>query len=102
MSCFAPEQAEGTAVETQKEIDATLQAVRDSEDAVVQSRKALRTAPDNLRLRSQMELAQRTTELNHERERLWQLQQHLLELTANPAAQHPAAPNVPADVAPQQ
>jgi hypothetical protein len=84
-SCFAFGQAEGNAEETQKEIDATLQSISDSEDAVAQSRKALRTSPDNLRLRNQMELAQHTAELNHARERLWKLQEHLQEIENRPA-----------------
>ncbi len=84
-SCFAFGQAEGNAEETQKEIDATLQSISDSEDAVAQSRKALRTSPDNLRLRNQMELAQHTAELNLARERLWKLQEHLHEVENQPA-----------------
>src|SRR5450755_1997502 len=92
-SCFAFNATEGNAEETQKEIDATLQSISDSEDAVAQSRKALRTAPDNLRLRNQMELAQRTSELNQARERLWKLQQHLQELAAQPAAPNATAPS---------
>ena len=91
-SCFAFNATEGNAEETQKEIDTTLQSIGDSEDAVAQSRKALRTAPDNLRLRNQMELAQRTSELNQARERLWKLQQHLQELAAQPAAPNATAP----------
>jgi hypothetical protein len=97
ISCFAFRQAEGNTEETQKEIDATLQSISDSEDAVAQTRKALRAAPDNLRLRNQMELAQRTSELNQARERLWKLQQHLQELGAQPAAPNIAtAPNATA------
>jgi hypothetical protein len=84
-SCFAFDQPEGNAEETQKEIDATLQSIRDSEDAVAQSRRALSKSPDNLKLRNQMELAQRMSELNHARERLWTLQEHLQELQKSPA-----------------
>jgi Flp pilus assembly protein TadD len=79
-ACFAFGQPEGDAEETQKEIDTTLQSIRDSEQAVAQSRKALSTSPDNLKLRNQMELAQRMSELNHAREHLWTLQEHLQEL----------------------
>jgi hypothetical protein len=84
-SCFAFGQPEGNADETQKEIDATLQSIRDSEDAVAQSRRALSKGPDNLKLRNQMELAQRMSELNQARERLWKLQEHLRELEKPPA-----------------
>jgi hypothetical protein len=80
-SCFAFGQPEGNADETQKEIDALLLSIRDSEQAVAQSRRALNTAPENLKLRNQMELAQRVAELNHAREQLWKLQEHLRELT---------------------
>ena len=93
MSCFAPDDTEGSAAETQKEIDATFQQIRDSEEAIAQSRKALRTAPENLKLRNQMELAQRTAELNHSREQLWKLQQHLQELQKSPPQEtSPPAP----------
>ena len=64
-SCFAFGQPEGNAEETQKEIDATIQSIRDSEEAVNQSRKALSTGPEDLKLRNQLELAQRMSELNH-------------------------------------
>jgi len=84
-SCFAFGQPEGNADETQKEIDATLQSIRDSEDAVAQSRRALSKGPDNLKLRNQMELAQRMSELNQARERLWKLQEHLRELEKAPS-----------------
>src|ERR1700730_12292363 len=80
-SCFAFGQPEGNTDETQKEIDALLLSIRDSEQAVAQSRRALNTAPENLKLRNQMELAQRVAELNHAREQLWNLQEHLRELT---------------------
>jgi hypothetical protein len=88
-SCFAFGQTEGNAEETQKEIDATLQSIHDSEQAVNQSRKALSTGPEDLKLRNQLELAQRMSELNHAREHLWTLQEHLREVeksTAEPAA----------------
>jgi hypothetical protein len=84
-SCFAFGQPEGNADETQNEIDATLQSIRDSEDAVAQSRRALSKGPDNLKLRNQMELAQRMSELNQARERLWKLQEHLRELEKAPS-----------------
>ena len=84
-SCFAFGQPEGNAEETQKEIDATLQSIRDSEEAVAQSRRALSRGPDNLKLRNQMELAQRMSELNHAREHLWKLQEHLRELEKAPS-----------------
>jgi hypothetical protein len=84
-SCFAFGQPEGNADETQKEIDALLLSIRDSEQAVAQSRRALNTAPENLKLRNQMELAQRVAELNHAREELWKLQEHLRELTDHPS-----------------
>jgi hypothetical protein len=84
-SCFAFHQAEGNAEETQREIDSTERSIRDSEAAVSQSGRALRNSPENLRLRNQMELAQRTSELNHARERLWKLQEHLQELQKLPA-----------------
>jgi len=90
-SCFAFGQAEGNAEETQRAIDTTIQSIRDSEEAVVQARRALGTAPDNLKLRNQMELAQRTAELNHAREQLWKLQEHLQELEKSPA--HDSAPS---------
>jgi hypothetical protein len=88
-SCFAFGQPEGNAEETQKEIDATLQSIRDSEEAVNQSRKALSTGPEDLKLRNQLELAQRMSELNHAREHLWTLQEHLREVEKPPA--EPAA-----------
>jgi hypothetical protein len=84
-SCFASDQPEGNAEETQKEIDATLQSIRDSEDAVGQSRTALSNVPEHLKLRNQLELSQRMSELNHARERLWALQEHLQELQRFPA-----------------
>jgi hypothetical protein len=84
-SCFAFGQPEGNEDETQKEIDATLQSISDSEAAVAQSRKALTTAPESFKLRNQMELAQRMSELNHARERLWTLQEHLQELQKSPS-----------------
>src|SRR5580704_13438850 len=80
-SCFAFGQPEGNAEQTQKEIDALLLSIGDSEQAVAQSRRALPTAPENLKLRDQMELARRVAELNHAREQLWTLQEHLRELT---------------------
>jgi hypothetical protein len=79
-SCFAFGRPEGNTEETQKGIDATMATIRDSEQAVVQAQRAVSTAPDNLKLRNQMELAQRTAELNHAREQLWKLQEHLQEL----------------------
>jgi hypothetical protein len=79
-SCFASDQPEGNVEETQKEIDAALQSIRDSEDAVGQSRTALSNVPEHLKLRNQLELSQRMSELNHARERLWALQEHLQEL----------------------
>jgi hypothetical protein len=79
-SCFAFGQPEGNTEETQRAIDATMATIRDSEEAVVQARRAVSTAPDHLKLRDQMELAQRTAELNHAREQLWKLQEHLQEL----------------------
>jgi hypothetical protein len=79
-SCFAFGQPEGNTEEAQRAIDATMASIRDSEEAVVQARRAVSTAPDNLKLRDQMELAQRTAELNHAREQLWKLQEHLQEL----------------------
>ena len=90
-SCFAFGQPEGNAEETQKEIDATIQSIRDSEEAVNQSRKALSTGPEDLKLRNQLELAQRMSELNHAREHLWTLQEHLREVEKSPA--EPAAPS---------
>ncbi len=90
-ACFAFGQPEGNAEETQKEIDATLQSIRDSEEAVAQSRKALSSGPENLKLRNQMELAQRMSELNHAREHLWTLQEHLRELEKAPP--EPAPPS---------
>jgi hypothetical protein len=90
-SCFAFGQPEGNAEETQKEIDATLQSIRDSEAAVNQSRKALSTGPEDLKLRNQLELAQRMSELNHAREHLWTLQEHLQEIEKSSA--EPAAPS---------
>jgi hypothetical protein len=93
-SCFAFGQAEGNAEETQRAIDTTNQSIRDSEEAVVQARRALGTAPDNLKLRNQMELAQRTAELNHAREQLWKLQEHLQQLEKSPAQDN--APSQPA------
>jgi small-conductance mechanosensitive channel len=92
-SCFAFGQPEGNAEETQKEIDATLQSIRGSEEAVAQSRKALRTAPENLKLRNEMELAQRMSELNHAREHLWTLQEHLQEIEKSPTQQSVPTPN---------
>jgi hypothetical protein len=84
-SCFAFDRPEGNAEETQKEINATLQSIRDTEDSVAQSRRTLNQGPDNLKLRNQLELAQRMSELNHARERLWSLQEHLRELEKPPA-----------------
>ena len=90
-TCFAFGQPAGDAEETQKEIDTTLQSIRDSEQAVNQSRKALSTGPEDLKLRNQLELAQRMSELNHAREHLWTLQEHLREMEKPPA--EPAAPS---------
>jgi hypothetical protein len=90
-TCFAFGQPAGDAEETQKEIDATLQSIRDGEEAVNQSRKALNTGPEDLKLRNQLELAQRLSELNHAREHLWTLQEHLREVEKPPA--EPAAPS---------
>jgi|SRR5580700_487955 hypothetical protein len=90
-ACFAFGQPEGNAEETQKEIDATLQSISDSEEAVNQSRKALSTGPEDLKLRNQLELAQRMSELNHAREHLWTLQEHLREIEKPPA--EPATPS---------
>lgn len=102
MSCFVPTNTQGGADETQKEIDKTLQEISDSEDAVSQARRAVNEAPANLRLRDQMELSQRTAELNHAREKLWKLQEHLQELQGAPQ-QSQAAPTVPtAPVSPDQ
>ena len=90
-SCFAFGQPAGNAEETQKEIDATLQSIRDGEEAVNQSRKALSTGPEDPKLRNQLELAQRVSELNHAREHLWTLQEHLREIEKPPV--EPAAPS---------
>jgi hypothetical protein len=79
-SCFAFGQPAGNAEESQKAIDETTQSIRDSEEAIAQVRKALGNAPENLRLRNQLELSQRTAELNQARERLFALQDHLREL----------------------
>jgi hypothetical protein len=94
-SCFAFGQAEGDAEETQKEIDATIQSIRDSEEAVIQSRRALSKSPDNLKLRNQMELAQRMSELNHARERLWKLQEHLRDLEKSTVQTNTSPPSQP-------
>jgi hypothetical protein len=102
ISCFAVGQTEGNADETQKEIDATVQSIRDSEEAVAQSRKALSTAPANLKLRNQMELAERTAELNHARERLWKLQEHLQELQKAPTPTPALETTAPAQQPPDQ
>ena len=98
-SCFAFGEPKGNTDETQKEIDATLQSIRDSEAAVAQSRKALSTAPENLKLRNQLELSQRMSELNHARERLWTLQEHLQDLQKSPSP--PSSTNEPPAVQPQ-
>lgn len=79
-SCFAFGQPAGNAEETQKAIDDTIQSIRESEQAVAQSQRALRAAPEDLKLRNQMELSQRTAALNHAREALWKLQEHLREI----------------------
>ncbi|MGC1906779.1 MAG: hypothetical protein WA715_23370 [Candidatus Acidiferrum sp.] len=100
MSCFVPTNTQGSADETQKEIDKTLQEVSDSEDAVSQARRAVSEAPPNLRLRDQMELAQRTTDLNHAREKLWKLQEHLQEVEKSSGQQ--SAPPEPATPAPTE
>jgi hypothetical protein len=84
-SCFASDQPEGNVDETQKEIAATLQSIRESEDAVGQSRTALSNVPEHLKLRNELELSQRLSELNHARERLRALQEHLQELQRSPA-----------------
>jgi hypothetical protein len=83
-SCFAFGQPKGNTDETQKEIDATVRSIQDSEAAVAQARRALSTAPENLKLRNQIELSQRMSELNHARERLWSLQEHLQDLQKSP------------------
>jgi len=93
-SCFAFGQPEGNADETQKAIDSAVESIRDSEEAVAQARRALSTAPENLKLRNRMELAQRTAELNHAREQLWKLQEQLQELNKSPAQS--SAPSQPA------
>jgi hypothetical protein len=62
-----------------------MESIRDSEQAVAQARRALVAAPENLKLRNQMELAQRTAELNHAREQLWKLQEHLQEIEKSQA-----------------
>jgi hypothetical protein len=58
-----------------------------------QSRKALRTGPEDLKLRNQLELAQRVSEINHAREHLWTLQEHLREIEKPPAQQSVPTPN---------
>ena len=95
-SCFASDQSEGNVEETQKEIDATLQSIRDSEEAVGQSRTALSNVPEHLKLRHQLELSQRMSELNHARERLWTLQEHLQELQRPPAQPNGTSQPTPA------
>jgi hypothetical protein len=92
-SCFAFGQPEGNTEEAQRAIDATMASIRDSEEAVVQAQRAVSSAPDNLKLRDQMELAQRTAELNHAREQLWKLQEHLQEL-GKPQADQRAKPAI--------
>jgi hypothetical protein len=97
-SCFASDQPEGNVEETQKEIDATLQSIRDGEDAVGQSKTALSNVPEHLKLRNQLELAQRVSELNHARERLWALRERLQELqksSAQPNASSQSTPEGP-------
>jgi small-conductance mechanosensitive channel len=95
-SCFALAQPAGNAQETQKAIDDTIQSIRESEQAVAQAQRALRAAPENLKPRNQMELSQRTAELNHAREQLWKLQEHLREIektTAQDLAPSKPPPN---------
>ena len=95
MSCFVPTNTEGSAAETQREIDETLQEVGDSEDAVAQAKRALNDAPAGSRLRNQLELAQRTAELNHAREKLWKLQEHLKEVRGSEEQKTQASPGEP-------
>jgi Protein of unknown function (DUF2524) len=90
-SCFAFNQPEGTVLETQKAIQEALQSVDDNEAAVTQAQTELDNAPENLKLRDQMALDQRTAELQRARAQLRALQDHLQQLNEQPAAQNPYA-----------
>lgn len=99
MSCFAPSRADAEVEDTQKEIDAAAQSIRDAEAAVTQARKDLQAAPENLQARSRAELERRNLELDAYRDQLKLLQQRLQKLNAQPSAtqrrsgENPSAPS---------
>jgi hypothetical protein len=92
MSCFAPGPADAKVEDTQKEIDAASQSIRDAEAAVTQARKALDAAPETLKARNRTELERRTLELDAYRDQLKFLQQRLQKLNAQPFGETPAVP----------
>jgi predicted nucleic acid-binding Zn-ribbon protein len=92
MSCFAPGPADAEVEDTQKEIDAASQSIRDAEAAVTQARRAFDDAPENLKARNRTELERRTLELDAYRDQLKLLQQRLHKLNAQPSAETSAVP----------
>jgi hypothetical protein len=93
LSCFAFDAPGGTLEETREDIKSITQDVQDSQEAVLQARKQLDNSPEALRLRNQLELSRRTSELDERRARLAALQKHLRELApAGPPGETPATP----------
>jgi len=100
-SCFAPDQPEATAEDTQKSIDEVTQSIHESEAGVDQARRQLADDPIGLRTRDQSELNRRIAERNQLLERLHALQDRLQQMTPKPTPPGalsdttPAAPAVP-------
>jgi len=92
MSCFAPGPADAEVEDTQKQIDAASQSIRDAEAGVAQARKDLEAAaPESLKARNRNELERRTLELDAYRDQLKLLQQRLQKLNVPPSAAPPSA-----------
>jgi hypothetical protein len=95
-SCFAPQEPEPTAEETQKAIDDTTQAIREADDAVRQAKQRLADDPGSLRTRDQAEFDRLTAERNRLLDQLHTLQDRLQQSTPRPTGEKaPTAPTAP-------
>jgi hypothetical protein len=93
-SCFAPDQPEATAEDTQKAIDEITQSIQESENGIAQARRQLADDPVGLRTRDQSELNRRLAERDQLLERLHALQDRLQQMILKPAPSD-AAPVAP-------
>jgi hypothetical protein len=91
-SCFAPNQPEATAEDTQKAIEETTQSIQEADNGIAQAKRQVAEDPEGLRTRDQAELNRRTAERNRLLERLHTLQDRLQQMTPTPPSDKASAP----------